>query len=162
MDNRLLLAVTLAATLGTGLNGGVFFAFSTFVMQGLDRIPPAQGIRAMQGINEAAPTPAFMALLLGTAALSVGLAAAAVANLGEDWAPWLLAGAALYLATIVTTIVFHIPRNDALARIDPPADDAEAARTWRGYRVPWTAGNHVRTVACAAAAACFLAALRVG
>ncbi len=34
-----------------GLVAGVFFAFSTFVMSGLARLPPADGIRAMQSIN---------------------------------------------------------------------------------------------------------------
>jgi uncharacterized membrane protein len=31
--------------------GGIFFAFSAFVMKALDRLPPAQGIAAMQSIN---------------------------------------------------------------------------------------------------------------
>ena len=42
---------TLATTLGCGLNAGVFFAFSTFVMPALKRLPAAQGIAAMQSIN---------------------------------------------------------------------------------------------------------------
>jgi len=46
--------VTLVAALGAGLNGGVFFAFSTFVMPALSRLPASQGIAAMQSINVAA------------------------------------------------------------------------------------------------------------
>jgi uncharacterized membrane protein len=37
--------------LGSGLIAGVFFAFSTFVMKALARLPAAHGIAAMQSIN---------------------------------------------------------------------------------------------------------------
>jgi uncharacterized membrane protein len=63
---------TLAATLGCGLNTGVFFAFSTFVMPALKRLPAVQGIAAMQSINKLAVTPAFMAVLFGTAVAYLG------------------------------------------------------------------------------------------
>jgi uncharacterized membrane protein len=43
--------LTVVAALGCGLNAGVFFAFSSFVMAALRRLPPAQGIAAMQSIN---------------------------------------------------------------------------------------------------------------
>jgi uncharacterized membrane protein len=46
------LAVLTAVTaLGCGLNAGVFFAFSSFVMKALARLQPAQGIVAMQSIT---------------------------------------------------------------------------------------------------------------
>ncbi len=51
--------------------GGVFFAFSSFVMRALARMPPAQGIAAMQSINVVAVTPVFMTALFGTAAACV-------------------------------------------------------------------------------------------
>jgi len=57
------------AAVGAGLSAGVFFAFSTFVMKALGRLPDTEGISAMQAINKAAPTPAFMAALFGTAAV---------------------------------------------------------------------------------------------
>ncbi|MCW2621022.1 MAG: hypothetical protein JWL64_624, partial [Frankiales bacterium] len=38
------------ATVGSGLAGGVLFAFSTFVMAGLARLPDPAAIRAMQAI----------------------------------------------------------------------------------------------------------------
>jgi uncharacterized membrane protein len=47
----------LAAAVGAGLTAGVFLAFSTFVMTGLGRAPAAAGVRAMQEINRAAPSP---------------------------------------------------------------------------------------------------------
>lgn len=33
-----------AAAIGAGLTAGIFYAFSTFVMAALGRIPPEQGI----------------------------------------------------------------------------------------------------------------------
>jgi len=53
--------------LGCGLVGGVFFAFSAFVMNALANLAPAQGIAAMQSINRSAIRPTFMIALFGTA-----------------------------------------------------------------------------------------------
>lgn len=39
------------------------------------------------------------------------------------------------------TVAFQVPRNEALARVDP--DNVEY---WARYVREWTAGNHVRTV----------------
>ena len=52
-----LAALTVVAALGCGLNAGVFFAFSSFVMKALARLQPALGIAAMQSINLVAVTP---------------------------------------------------------------------------------------------------------
>ena len=68
-------AATLITALGCGLVAGVFFAFSSFVMPALKRLPPAQGISAMRSINRLAVTPAFMTALFGTAAACLGLIA---------------------------------------------------------------------------------------
>src|SRR5215831_19362148 len=50
MNNPIYL-LTLVAALGSGLVAGIFFAFSNFVMKALARVPPAQGVAAMQSIN---------------------------------------------------------------------------------------------------------------
>ena len=42
---------TFLLALGCGLVAGVFFAFSTFVMKALGKLPPAQGVAAMQSIT---------------------------------------------------------------------------------------------------------------
>src|SRR5436190_5913255 len=49
--SALLFYLTLGSTLGCGLIAGVFFAFSSFVMPALAKLPPAQGLAAMQSIN---------------------------------------------------------------------------------------------------------------
>lgn len=58
----------------------VFFTFSTFTMQGLNQLPAAQGIAAMQSINVAALRPALMTVMFGTAMVSAGLVARACAS----------------------------------------------------------------------------------
>jgi uncharacterized membrane protein len=70
-----LYAATLVSALGCGLVAGVFFAFSSFIMPALKRLEPAQGIAAMQSINELAVTPVFITVFRGTAAVCLGLAA---------------------------------------------------------------------------------------
>jgi uncharacterized membrane protein len=150
--------LTFIAAIGTATMGGVFFAFSTFVMAGLDRLPPAQAIAAMQSINITAVRPAFMLGLFGTAAICLYLAVRAVMTWGDRQALLLLAGAALYLVgAILLTGSYHVPLNDKLAVLDPHS--ASAAGQWHDYVRGWTSLNHVRTVACIGAAVAFVGAL---
>jgi uncharacterized membrane protein len=153
-----LFVLTLLSALGCGLIAGVFSAFSTFVMKALARIPPAQGIAAMQAINVAVINPWFMAAFLGTALACAVLAVSSLLAWNEPGAFYRLAGSLLYLAgTFLVTIAFNVPRNNALAAVDPAS--AEGARLWSGYVVSWTAWNHVRTAAALLAAAALTLAL---
>src|SRR5262249_23212912 len=74
MIDKLLFSLTLFSALGCGLVAGAFFAFSTFVMNALVRLPPAQGIAAMQSINVAVINPLCGMAFFGTAATCVLLA----------------------------------------------------------------------------------------
>ena len=156
-----LVALTVAAAIGCGGVGGVFFAFSTFVMAALRRLPAAQGLAAMQSINVTAVTAPLMLALFGTGAACVALVVAAAITWGEPFAPWLLAGGVVYLVgEIAVTMAYNVPRNNELAALDP--DSAEAAARWPSWTAEWSAGNHVRTVAGAAAAGALCIALLVG
>jgi uncharacterized membrane protein len=161
MIDSWLSALTLLAALGSGVVAGVFFAFSVFVMKALARLPAAQGHAAMQSINAAAINALFMATLFGTALACVVLLVASLIMWDEAFAAYLLAGSVLYLVgTILLTVVYHVPRNEALAATDPTS--AEAASRWARFLAGWTAWNHVRTSASVAAAATLTVALRVG
>ena len=160
MIDGFLFVLTLLAALGCAMMAGVFFAFSGFVMKALARLQPAQGVAAMQAINVAAVTPAFMAALFGTAVACGVLAAWALFAWDERFAPYLLVGSALYLVgTILLTIAYHVPRNEALARVEPHCADAESH--WTRYLSGWTVWNHVRAAAALAAAATLTLALQV-
>jgi uncharacterized membrane protein len=43
-----ILPITVLAAVGSGLMAGLLFAFSNFVMKALTRLPPEQGMAAMQ------------------------------------------------------------------------------------------------------------------
>jgi uncharacterized membrane protein len=159
--DALLVVLTVVAALGCGLNAGVFFAFSSFVMKALARLQPAQGIAAMQSINLVAVTPVFMTALFGTAMACVALGVWALVDGDGAFGPYLLAGSACYLVgTIGLTIAYHVPRNNALAALQPQR--AEAAGRWTRYAAEWTRWNHVRAAASLAAAVSFTLALRIG
>lgn len=153
--------LTLAAALACGLSAGVLFAFSSFVMPALGRLDPGASIEAMQAINRAAVRPAFMAVLLGGAALCVAVLAVAASDRGAGSSPWVAAGAVVFLVGVLgLTVLRHVPMNDALALVDPRGPDA-AAR-WRAYAGPWTALNHVRTTAGVVATALFTVGIATG
>src|SRR5919106_3967514 len=118
--SAILYAATLVTALGCGLVAGVFFAFSSFVMPALKRLPPAYGIAAMQSINKLAVTPAFMTALFGTAVACLGMVAWAVIVSSERPAALVLAGDALYIVgTIGVTIACNVPLNNKLATLHP-------------------------------------------
>jgi uncharacterized membrane protein len=150
--------LTLVVAAGAGLAAGFYFAFSAVVMRALDRLPPAEGISAMQSINKAAPAP-FVVAFIGTVLVCVALAIVALGQLDEPWAVYLLIGTALYLASIVLTFAYHVPRNDALALVDPVGPGAAGA--WSHYLTAWTAWNHMRTLTSLASAVTFIIALRI-
>ncbi len=158
MTSKLLFTVILLSALGCGLIGGVFFAFSTFVMKALANLPPGQGIVAMKSVNVTVLNPLFLGVFLGTALGCVILTVSSVLMWQKPGAAFLLTGSALYLlGTVLVTIVCNVPRNDALAVLDPAS--AESAGLWAQYVASWTAWNHVRTVAALAASALFTMAL---
>jgi uncharacterized membrane protein len=147
-----LIILTFCTALGCGLMAGVFFGFSAFIMTALARLPAPQGIAAMRSINVFAVTPLFMTALFGTAAACLLLAIAALFVWDRSGAGYLLLGSLLYfVGTTLVTIVFNVPRNDALAAVDPTSPDG--ARVWTDYVRGWTAWNHVRTAAALVAAA---------
>ncbi|WP_338866432.1 DUF1772 domain-containing protein [Myxococcus stipitatus] len=151
--------LTWAAAIGCGLTAGVFFAFSTFVMKGLARLPSAQGITAMQAINVAAVSGLFLVVFMATALVCAGLAVSSGWTWGTEATRWRLLGCAAYLlGGFVVTAAFNVPRNNALAALQP--DSASAALEWARYLSEWTAWNHVRTVACLAAAVLLVRSLR--
>jgi uncharacterized membrane protein len=156
--DRLLFTLTLLSALGCGVIAGVFFAFSVFVMKALARLPQAQGVAAMQSINVAVINPWFLSVFFGTAAFCVLVGGWSLFMWHKPGAVYLLVGSLLYLVgTILVTMVFNVPRNNALAAVDPAS--AETARQWAAYVRGWTAWNHVRTAAALAAAASLTLAL---
>src|SRR4051794_14716290 len=98
MSERVMTILVVIAALGASLVGGVFFAFSTFVMAALGRIAPDSGLAAMQAINLTVITPSFMLALFGTGLVLILLAlGAAFGWSGVASRGLVVAAAALYL-----------------------------------------------------------------
>src|SRR5215813_13312125 len=137
---------TVGTALGCALIAGAFFAFATFVMKALGELPPSQAVRAMQALNIWAPTGLFLFTLVGTAAACAGLTVQALLGWSQPGAALRLAGGLAYLlGSFGVTMAANVPRNDALASLDP--DSVNAVAAWAGYLSGWTGWNHVRTVA---------------
>ncbi len=152
------MALAFSAALGSALMAGVFYAFSTFVMGALSRLPSTQGIAAMQSINIVVINPWFMAVFLGTAGLGVALATAGLLRGATPGGVECLAGSALYLGGVIAVTMWaNVPLNDALARVDPTT--TEAASLWTRYLHDWTFWNHVRAGAGLLAAAAWVVAM---
>jgi uncharacterized membrane protein len=152
---QMLVAVT---TGGCGLVAGVWFAFSSFVMQGLHRADAREAVAAMHGINKTAVTAVFMTAFGATALLCLGLAVWGVLTWHDLRAKLVVAASAIYLiGSFGVTSAANVPLNNKLERVD--ASGPHAGRGWHDFYAPWLAWNHVRTITAIAAFALFLTAL---
>ncbi|WP_068116177.1 anthrone oxygenase family protein [Tropicimonas marinistellae] len=142
--------------LAYALVGGVFLAFSDFIMRSLAKTGGHGGIEAMQVINREVFRWIFMALFLGLAAVSVIVAAyGAFALTGPARTLIMLAGLVYLIGCFGVTVFFNVPMNEALAGME--TSGASTRDYWNQTYVPhWTFWNSVRTAACAVSAALIL------
>lgn len=150
--------LTIAAAVGSGLTAGIFYAFSTFVMAALGRLPAEQGIAAMNSINVTVLNPWFFAVFFGTPVLCAIVAIMALLRWGEPGALLIVAASVIYIVgSLAVTIVFNVPLNNALAAAQPAS--AEGAALWARYLIDWTFWNHVRTALPLIAMVMFIVAI---
>ena len=153
-------ALTFAAALGCGLAAGVFYAFSTYVMPALGRLPAAQGIAAMQEINRVAPRP-FMQTQAGAALVVLAAAVAVLLDWDTSYGWYVLAAAPIYVLSVIgLTAGYHVPRNNAIDRLT--AGDPASEQPWHRYVAEWTRANHLRALLPLLACALEIAALASG
>lgn len=148
------------SAIGCGLIGGLYFAFSAFLMTALHRLPPSGGIAAMNAINSEILRSLFIPLFLATSLVALLLSIAAAFSHGEAGAvPTFIGGSIYVVGMFVVTMAFNVPLNNALAALD--ASTVEAGETWIRYVREWTLWNHLRTVACLSSATLFTVAIAV-
>jgi uncharacterized membrane protein len=142
--------------LAFALLGGVFLAFSDFIMRSLARTSGVGGIEAMQVINREVFRYLFMTLFIGMAPVSLVLAGYGAFALSGPGSTLIALGGILYLvAGFGVTVAFNVPLNESLARMDLASEDTH--RFWtETYLTRWTFWNSVRTAACTAASAFLL------
>ncbi|MEG3791802.1 anthrone oxygenase family protein [Lysobacter sp. CCNWLW3] len=144
--------------IGCGLLGGLFFAFSVFIMSALGRIAPASGIAAMNAINRVILRSLFMPLFWATTLAALALGGIATMHWDRPGsAAMLVGGAAHVLGMFVCTVALNVPLNNALAAVDRAGE--AALPVWQRYLRDWTRWNHVRTLGCTVASAMFVLAL---
>ncbi|WP_298468822.1 anthrone oxygenase family protein [uncultured Erythrobacter sp.] len=125
--------------------GGVFSAFSEFVMSGLCKTQPAGGIEAMQHINRDVIRTQFVAGILSIAVFSVFFAVYSLIAFEGAALVTLILAPLVYLPTVFLMTVFgNVPMNDKLEKLDHTS--AEAHAYWLEYGREWTRLNHVRFV----------------
>ncbi|MEM1273331.1 MAG: anthrone oxygenase family protein [Pseudomonadota bacterium] len=151
--------LTQSAVLAYALVGGVFLAFSDFVMRSLAHTGGTGGVEAMQVINREVFRWVFMALFLGMAPLSLGLALyGGLFVAGLPGALLVAAGLVYFIGCFGVTVVRNVPMNTELAGMDK--NHAETRQYWTNTYVPrWTFWNSVRTSACVASAVLLLFAI---
>ena len=143
------------AVLAYALVGGVFLAFSDFIMRSLARDSEDRGAEVMRVINREVFRWVFMSLFLGMSAASVGIAVYAAVHLTGPGQSLILLSALVYLVGCFgVTLAFNVPMNEALAALEP---SQAANQYWTDTYLPrWTFWNTVRTFACVLSAALLL------
>ena len=141
------------AILAYALLGGVFLAFSDFIMRALALTSGHGGVEAMQVINREVFRWVFMILFMGMAIMSLFLVGYGGFSMSGMAGTLIMAAGLMYLiGCFAVTVFFNVPMNEALAEMETTS---EATRNyWMSTYVPrWTFWNWVRAIACSLASA---------
>jgi uncharacterized membrane protein len=155
--------VLVLATVTVGLTAGVMFCYQIAIMPGLHQLADRDFIRAFQRIDEKIVNPLFVLVsFFGGAALLI--AATALQDAGTLTFTLLAIATVIYVtAVVLLTMVWHVPRNNALARFPvATATDDDAARARARFEGPWSRLHIVRTLASIVALALLAASLLEG
>lgn len=156
--NTLTTVLVILALVGSALIGGVFFAFSSFIMKALARLPSAQGMASMQSINVVVLNPIFLGVFMGTTVISLLVSILAIWGWEMAAAPYYLIGALFYfVGTFLVTGMGNVPLNNQLAAAT--VNDPAASDIWQHYLDRWTRFNTIRTVSATVATVMMLIGL---
>ena len=139
--------------------GGVFLAFSDFIMRSLAKTSGGGGVEAMQVINREVFRWVFMTLFIGLVPVSLVIGSYGLWALPVPTGAMVaIAGGVYIFGCFGVTAMCNVPLNKALADMD--VSEAATGEFWHGVYLPrWTFWNSARTVACLIASALLLAAL---
>ena len=153
------LSLAQAATLAYAIVGGVFIAFSDFIMRSLAQTSGTGGIEAMQVINREVFRWLFMALFIGLAPVSIGIALYGLIMVSGTAGKLLgVAGLTYFIGCFGVTVCFNVPLNDQLAKMSV-ANPATGVFWNTTYLPRWTRWNNVRGLACVVSSALMIIAL---
>jgi uncharacterized membrane protein len=139
-----LMALTLILT---GAIAGFFYAYTSSVMRGLDAIPAAHAIVAMQGINATVRNWVFAPAFFGPPV------AAFVTGALLGWLQYKGAAGLMFLAAIIyiagaflPTLLVNVPMNETLATCDGARRSSGSSPSLARVLSPWTWWNTLRTL----------------
>jgi len=139
--------------------GGVFLAFSDFLMRSFNLVTGQGGIESMQVLNVEIMRSVFMLLFIGLVPISLVIIVHAALNVEGTPRNLLMLAGGLYLAGVfAVTAIGNVPLNNQLAELAPSS--SEALGFWKQhYMTRWVSLNTLRTIACMLASGSTLAAL---
>lgn len=144
--------------IAASLVGGVFLAFSDFLMVSMADAGEPAGSTVMKAINVRVMRSVFIFLFFLLVPMSVCLAGAAYAKRGCCFVTgWLSAASAVYVVgCFFVTGAGNVPMNNRLAELH----GSEASEYWQStYLTAWTLLNTIRTVACMLCSVAYLVVL---
>lgn len=156
-------ALVLSALL-CALVAGFLFAYAIVIMPGIKNLDDKAFIRAFQVTDRVIQDnhPLFIFVWLGSAVALIVCTLTGLAQLEGTDQLLLLVAAAAYLGGVqVSTVVVHLPLNNALQEYDVESmSAAELSAARAGFEPRWNRSNEVRTaIACGVSLALIVLAL---
>jgi uncharacterized membrane protein len=135
------------AIISFGFIGGVYFAFSFFVMQSLNKVSHSEAIRTMNSINSVILKSPFMFLffLSSFIAFIIFLENLILNELTSNAG---FASLIFLLGMFICTATKNVPLNNKLADFDFNDSNCNPETEWNYYYKNWIKWNHIRTTSC--------------
>jgi len=143
----MLLWLDKVAIISFGFIGGVYFAFSFFVMQSLKKTSASDAIRTMNTINLVILKSPFMLLFFFSSFIAFILFLEnlvlykLISNEG-------FASLIFLLGMFICTATKNVPLNNKLADFDLNDSTSNPEIEWNDYYKNWIKWNHIRTASC--------------
>ena len=149
--------LSLFLALWSAVIGGVFSAFSEFIMAALMRTTPEGGIEAMQQINHTVIKTQFVVGILAIAGISIAFAIYGNFAFSGGARRALILAPIVYIPSVFLMTIFgNVPMNNKLESLAHTS--SEAKTYWPIYGRVWTRLNHVRTLGGVATSVVYLVA----
>lgn len=158
LNLQILDSLLIAAAIGSGLIGGVFYAFSSLIMPAFRKVPADHAISVMRSINVRVMKSSFLAVFIGTGLLCLVTGIQSVFLWEHTRSKLIFAAGGIYLVgSILVTGLRNVPLNHQLA----VQKDNGLHDFWFSYTAAWTRWNHIRTIACVVSSGLFILSLLI-
>lgn len=118
--SHLINALFWITAVGCGAMGGLYFAFSAFIMTALERAGPVPGTLSMNSINTVILRSLFMPLFWTTTLASLILGVIGLAHWREPGGVMVASAGLIYVIGMFgVTMLYNVPLNNSLVAADP-------------------------------------------